>query len=188
MELGQVTEHYSHCVCLPTIHPDTACPLDPLSFSPSARDVWSGPCSRGGGGLQVEEKKEGMELGFVNELEIISRASHKNLAQCQGFCVDRDTQCLCLVLKFYSNGSVASRTQGRHAVLACPALPAQPYPTLPLSCHHWHCQPGLDPVVPLEATPSASASFLSSSPMDLLPHECKVRMQETLVPASANHS
>jgi len=67
------------------------------------------------GGWQVEEKKEGMELGFVNELEIISRASHKNLAQCLGFCVDRDTQCLCLVLKFsLPIGSVASRTQGKN--------------------------------------------------------------------------
>lgn len=63
--------------------------------------------------LKMENAKPGVELNFINEVEIISRASHKNLAQCVGFCVESENQHLMLALKFYSNGSVASRTRGK---------------------------------------------------------------------------
>lgn len=64
--------------------------------------------------MDKEQPKKDVELSFINEVEIISRASHKNLAQCLGFCVETgDT--LMLALRFYPNGSVANRTRGmRH--------------------------------------------------------------------------
>nr|BAF79963.1 receptor-like kinase [Closterium ehrenbergii] len=58
-----------------------------------------------------EEKKSGGELMFLAEVELISRAVHRNVMHSEGFCVERG-ECM-LVLPFYANGSVASRTQGK---------------------------------------------------------------------------
>ncbi|CAI5508931.1 unnamed protein product [Closterium sp. Naga37s-1] len=58
-----------------------------------------------------DEKRAGGELQFLSEVEMISRAVHRNLIRAEGFCVERG-ECM-LVLPFCSNGSVASRTQGR---------------------------------------------------------------------------
>ena len=60
--------------------------------------------------LLQEEKKSGGELAFLSEVELSSRAVHRNLMHSEGFCVERG-ECM-LVLPFYANGSVASRTQG----------------------------------------------------------------------------
>ncbi|CAI5493341.1 unnamed protein product [Closterium sp. Naga37s-1] len=58
-----------------------------------------------------EEKKSGGELMFLSEVELISRAVHRNVMHSEGFCVEKG-ECM-LVLPFYANGSVASRTQGK---------------------------------------------------------------------------
>ncbi|CAI5961784.1 unnamed protein product [Closterium sp. NIES-65] len=58
-----------------------------------------------------DEKRAGGELQFLSEVEMISRAVHRNLIRAEGFCVERG-ECM-LVLPFCSNGSVASRTQGK---------------------------------------------------------------------------
>ncbi|CAI5936966.1 unnamed protein product [Closterium sp. NIES-65] len=58
-----------------------------------------------------DEKRAGGELQFLSEVEMISRAVHRNLIRAEGFCVERG-ECM-LVLPFCSNGSVASRTQAR---------------------------------------------------------------------------
>lgn len=60
---------------------------------------------------EEQQKKAGAELQFLNEVELISRAVHRNLMRCEGFCVEQGT-CM-LVLPFYANGSVATRTQGK---------------------------------------------------------------------------
>ncbi|CAI5993391.1 unnamed protein product [Closterium sp. NIES-65] len=57
------------------------------------------------------EKKSGGELMFLSEVELISRAVHRNVMHSEGFCVEKG-ECM-LVLPFYANGSVASRTQGK---------------------------------------------------------------------------
>lgn len=58
-----------------------------------------------------DERRAGGELQFLSEVEMISRAVHRNLMRAEGFCVERG-ECM-LVLPFCSNGSVASRTQGK---------------------------------------------------------------------------
>ncbi|GJP56100.1 hypothetical protein CLOM_g15156 [Closterium sp. NIES-68] len=58
-----------------------------------------------------DEKRAGGELQFLSEVEMISRAVHRNLIRAEGFCVELG-ECM-LVLPFCSNGSVASRTQGK---------------------------------------------------------------------------
>lgn len=69
--------------------------------------------------------KDGSELEFLNEVEIISRAAHKNLVQSVGFCVEPG-RCLMLVLHYYSNGSVASRTAGEKRPQASKAQGQEP--------------------------------------------------------------
>jgi len=61
--------------------------------------------------MDKEHPKKDVELSFINEVEIISRASHRHLAQCLGFCVETG-ESLMLALRFYANGSVATRTRG----------------------------------------------------------------------------
>eukprot|EP00270_Netrium_digitus_P017515 TRINITY_DN643_c0_g2_i1.p1 TRINITY_DN643_c0_g2~~TRINITY_DN643_c0_g2_i1.p1 ORF type:complete len:618 (+),score=200.50 TRINITY_DN643_c0_g2_i1:127-1980(+) len=60
---------------------------------------------------RLKRKEKGGELLFLNEVELISRAVHKNLMRVEGFCVETG-ECM-LVLPFMSNGSVATRTQGK---------------------------------------------------------------------------
>eukprot|EP00475_Leptophrys_vorax_P001641 TRINITY_DN10901_c0_g1_i2.p1 TRINITY_DN10901_c0_g1~~TRINITY_DN10901_c0_g1_i2.p1 ORF type:complete len:631 (-),score=52.25 TRINITY_DN10901_c0_g1_i2:135-2027(-) len=58
-----------------------------------------------------DERRAGGELQFLSEVEMISRAVHRNLMRAEGFCVEMG-ECM-LVLPFCANGSVASRTQGK---------------------------------------------------------------------------